>query len=360
MTVKNWSTLFVTVALVLLGTQVLAADAQYPVKDSKFPANELATQVFWLDNERILFYGYEPGSYPTPGGDRGFKTGMYVWNIREDRVRHFPNTGGELCYDHGYISYVRLDPNNPGEFLHYSGKIGEEKPARYIRGRGRNDFSCRYYDSYPDSLPADRTTRLLHDAHGYLDLGLPRGQGWSLENAPVTFYRRGSSEGVRLPFGQREIATIRFSVFNSAYLLYGGYIDQAGIDNSWPIGKPQPLWILKPDGNVSQIMMPAGPWNSRGSTMYFLTKKGVFIVSHHFSSVSDAGPGGAYLFDGAKVGNLVTGQVNAANVAPDGCKVAFVFALNTIAAVEGFKAMQTGGAPTQTLRMVDLCAGDGP
>lgn len=338
---------------------VLSAQAAepYPLRDARFPANEGAGQIIWLDQHQVAFAGYEPGSYSPQGGDRGFKSGMYVWDTRAGRVHEFPNTGRELCYDNGYISYVRPDPQAPEEFLHYAGPLGNEKPVRYIRGRGRNQFSCRYYDAYPGWLPPDRTARPLHDDHGYLDMGLPRGEGWSLENAPVTFFRRGSNTGVRLPFGQRQINTIRYSSFNKSYLLYGGYVDKGGVDSTWPQGMPQPVWVLNVDGGVEEFRVPSGPWNSAGSTMYYLTRNGVFIVSHNFATLSDAGPAGAYLFDGKAVRKIITGALNGTAVSPDGCKVAFVYARSTVDRVNGFNAMQHGGPPTQTARMIDLCGG---
>ena len=67
---KQKLTLVVVLLLVGLSPQLASCgEPHYPIKDSKFPAAE--AKLGWLDNERVMFHGYEVGKVGQPSPDDG-------------------------------------------------------------------------------------------------------------------------------------------------------------------------------------------------------------------------------------------------------------------------------------------------
>jgi hypothetical protein len=46
-----------------------SGEPKYPIKDSKFPAAE--AKLGWIDNERVMFHGYDVGQMTQPGEEKG-------------------------------------------------------------------------------------------------------------------------------------------------------------------------------------------------------------------------------------------------------------------------------------------------
>src|SRR3989442_14611771 len=98
------------IALVLACSAVSAADSpHYQLIDSRFTADD-RYQPFWLDNEKLIFKGYEIGSYSrdmhvapramarAKGYDaHGMHTGYYIWDTKTANVTLYKDKIANLC-----------------------------------------------------------------------------------------------------------------------------------------------------------------------------------------------------------------------------------------------------------------------
>lgn len=120
-----------------------------------------------------------------------------------------------------------------------------------------------------------------------------------------------------------------------------------------------PLWLLRPDGTITNLLEPKGKaWERIGWTGFVLTKKGVFLISRTADGYAAAGKSGGYLLEGDSVKRLIVGLLDNATVSPNGCKVAFVHVLHSQAGADSAQALRIGKSGSRTLKMIDLCKGD--
>ena len=350
-------------SICLTGSLACAAPS-YPILDSGFPAAD--HQVYWLDNERVIFVGYKAGEYTDlekrGDGGKGKKihTGIFIWDTKQNRVTKYADSEASLCYADGYIAYrLPRGPDNTdprGMDFRRAGQMGEEKPyerrskSQNLRG---NPLTCKDFD-YGPSLSSNRKIWPLRDEHGYLDLGVLGGQV-SLKNTPITLYPPGK-QGIPLRIGRREIARIDYYAFRGAYFVSRHFYDKAGNQQyPWPKGISQIEWWLYPDGKVDEVKIISGPWEGGGVVRFFPTRQGIFLVSHKLKNYKEAGIAGGYYVRGARFEKLITGYITRAAVSPDGCKVAFVYVPSLQAQAEGLKELAAGRVGKRTLNMVELC-----
>src|SRR5262249_23466551 len=127
-------------------------EPRYPVLDSKFPAAE--AKLGWLDNERVIFHGYEVGKVGQPSPDDGHpmaETGPFIWDTGKNTVMKYWDIDGPvpLCVFHDRVSFLLRLKNDDKHRLRVIGKIGEEEQVWTVGDDWVNSFSCSYYEKKP-------------------------------------------------------------------------------------------------------------------------------------------------------------------------------------------------------------------
>ena len=350
---KQGAVLLFLGALLVNPQLTIAGESSYPFKDSKFPAAE--AKLGWLDNERVMFHGYEVGKVGQPSPDDGHplaETGLFIWNTGKDTVTKYWDIDGPvpLCVFHDRVSFLLRLKNEDAIRLQVMGKLGEEEQIRTVGDDWVNSFSCRYHEKKPKWFDEKRVRVGLREEHGYLDFG-PRAHVNGPDAVGLMLYRPNETEAVVIPLNPTRILNlIEYAEFENAYVI-------KGIANTTDA---VPVWLLRPDGTVMKILEPAGKaWEQFGWNTYHLTKKGLFLAggSGDYASV---GTRGGYLLRsvGETPSRLIGGNVRSEAVSPDGCKVAFVHVLNSQAGADSAEALRTGKSGSRTLKMIDLCKGD--
>jgi hypothetical protein len=339
--------------LLLVSPQLAACEeSRYPVLDSKFPAAE--AKLGWLDNERVIFHGYEVGKVGQPSPDDGHpmaETGLFIWDTGKDTVTKYWDIDGPvpLCVFRGQVFFSKKLKGKENAWLVVSGPLGKEEQRTVSGGVSVNGHSCRVSDQKPSWMKEDKHRRLrLLEEHGYLDFGIPSRADPS-KASPILLYQPNKEHGLQLPFtGEQVRLHAIYFEFANAYLLEGQReTTYAG-----------PIWLLKPDGTVTKVLEPTGKaWERMGWGHFNLTKKGLFLTGGR-GDYASAGTTGGYLLREGKPGRVIAGFVRNATVSPDGCRVAFVHVLHSQAGADSAKALREGKPGTRTLKMIDLCKGD--
>ncbi len=329
----------------------------YPVKDSKVPVDE-QTHPVWLNNNQVLFTGYELDPAKPPKQIDGawvIPRGVYVWNLDKGMPERDHSWDGTTnwCVSGEFRSFLRLQPGTEKTYDLVQGKFGEEQIQPYPAKHWFNRISCRYYTKLPywrQEGGKNRSIPLLEE-HGYLDFGLPSRADPS-KASPVQLYRPNEKNPQQLPFtGEQVRHHVTYFAFADVYLLEG-YRETTYATR---------IWLLKPDGTVTKALEPTGKaWERLGWGGFSLTRKGLFFSGGR-GDYASVGTRGGYLLksDGESPTRLIEGFVRNEAVSPDGCKVAFVHVLHSQAGADSFRALQAGKPGTRTLKMIDLCAGKG-
>ena len=338
-----------------MGPQLAAyGEPHYPVLDSKFSAAE--AKLGWLDNERVMFHGYDIGKMTQPGPGEGHPTaaeGLFIWDTVKGTVTKYWDINGPvpLCVFRGQVFFSKKLKEKENTWLVVSGPLGKEEQKEVSDGVSMNGHSCRVTDQRPSWMKEDKHRRLpLLEKHGYLDFGIPIWVDPSGEATPIVFYRPDSKNSVELPLTglQVQVHTTYFE-FADAYLLKG---EQRTPD-------VVPLWLLKPDGTVTQLLEPKGrEWERIGWTGFVWTRRGVFLISRTADGYAAAGKSGGYLLREGNPERLIVGLLDNVAVSPNGCRVAFVHVLHSQAGADSAKGLRAGKSGSRTLKIIDLCKGD--
>lgn len=347
------SALFI-VTLIFTSPQLAAwAEPRYPIKDSKFPAAE--AKLGWLDNERVMFHGYEVGKVGQPSPDDGHplaETGLFIWDTTKDTVTKYWDIDGPvpLCVFRGQVFLSKKLKEKENTWLLVSGALGKEEQRTISGGVSVNGHSCRLSDQRPIWMKEDKHRRLpLLEEHGYLDFGIPSRADPS-KASPILLHQPNQEQGLQLPFtGEQVRLHVTYFEFDDSYLLEGQ------VETTYAA----PVWLLKFDGTVTKVLEPTGqPWEKLGWGQYNLTKKGLFLAGGS-GPYDQVGTTGGYLLSGGKPLRLIAGLTRNISVSPDGCKVAFVHVLHSLAGAESAKALRQSKPGARSLKMIDLCTGRG-
>ena len=337
--------------LLLVSPQLVACgEPRYPVLDSKFPAAE--AKLGWIDNERVIFHGYEVGKPSPDAGHPMAATGLFIWDTVKGTVTKYWDVDGPvpLCVFQGQMFFTQKLKDKENTWLAITGSFGKEERRLVSQKLWINGFSCRESVHKPEWAKEDKHRRWgLLEGHGYLDFG-ELSPGDPAKPSPILLYQPNKAHGLQLPFTSEQIRLhVTYSEFDNSYLLEGRRITtEAG-----------PVWLLKPDGTVTKVLEPTGKaWERMGWAGAQLTKKGLFLVGGH-AGYDTVGTTGAYLLFNDRPQRLIAGLVWNESTSPDGCKVAFVHVLHSQAGAESAKALRQGKPGTRTLKIVDLCAGKG-
>jgi hypothetical protein len=353
---------FLSAALSVVFVQLapnLAAAGEAPpyvLVNSGFPANE-QNRPFWLDNERVVFKGYEPGSYSEAmrktlyaqakalGYEGGMKTGYYIWDTKTGKVTLYKDKIEDLCVEDGKSIYRTIPSKEEEKAVVWRGKFGQEQPTDlepwpYI-GLQQN---CWAMIPIRTEAQKGRHPIFLRPDWGYLDLG-PINPPFDLTE-PVLYYRAGYSEPIKLPIPRSKLRNggrVVFVPHDGRHFLTEGLANVANM--------PQ-AWFLAVDGSLTEVIMPEGPWEN---VRLYPVKGGVVISSARTKKRSLKEPGGAYLVRDGRWQLLFTGFKSRAGISADGCKVALTVAPNQQAHYARGQEWRAGRPGQQTMRMISVC-----
>jgi len=340
--------------VLLVSPQLVAGgEPRYPVLDSKFSAAE--AKLGWLDNERVMFHGYDIRKMTQPGPGEGHPTaaeGLFIWDTGKDTVTKYWDINGptSLCVYHDTIAFGQRIKGEDKSWIRVVGKVGQEQSVRSTGTDWVNPVSCAYSKERPPEVTGRRILRHLREEHGYLDFGSTTSVDRS-DAAKILFYRPNEKEPLTLLLNPNHIVNLlEYVEFENTYLL----------ESQRQTTYAAPVWLLKPDGTVTKIFEPTGKeWERMGWGGYHLTKKGIFLSGGR-GDYASVGTRGGYLLRSSREApsRLIAGLVRNETVSPDGCKIAFVHVLHSLAGAESAQALRQGKPGTRTLKMINLCQGD--
>lgn len=331
----------------------VSGEPNYPILDSKFPAAE--AKLGWLDNEHVIFHGYEVGKFGQKSPDDGHEireTGLFIWDIPQNKVTKYWTVDGRvgICVFRGTVVFRQRAKPGQNIWNVVTGNLEGAQQRKEDKKVWLNGTSCRLHEEQPEWAVQDGHRRWgLLEEHGYLDFGLPSRADLS-KASPILLYPPKQNPKT-LPFTGEQV---RF------HLGYFEFADVYLLERHQETTYATHIWQLKPDGTVSDALKPTGEqWEKLGWGQYSLTKKGLFSAGGS-GSYNQVGTTGGYLFlHGNKPVRLIEGLTRNISVSPDGCKVAFVHVLHSQAGADSFRSLLAGKPGTRTLKMIDLCAGKG-
>jgi len=287
----------------------------YPIKDSgyKVPGagGLVEGNLFWMDNERVLFKGAEADDYVTlPGNRRVLRPGLHIWNTRTGEVELYTDEVPEfgfLCYRNGYVNYVALAD---GRNVFRAGQLGAERDSPTDRDvprdreRTLNPVTCSHYvrrelvDFGVNPLP-------LFEPGEVLALGDRH------YKEPIRYFLPGKSAPVILPiFGRDLHGPVYYSTYRNALVL-PEMVSMTGQSTT------RRYFVVDRQARMTETVLPAGPWMD-ASVAGMPTARGWFMAS---LATADRAEGG-YLVNGTEAKRVIRGFPLSFAVSPDGCKVA--------------------------------------
>jgi hypothetical protein len=298
--------------------------SNYSISDSQYGARASGARqdVYWLDNDRLVFIGVRPSERRNL---KGAPYGLFLWDLKTGRITQQDDVrieNADLCV---YRGYIRLDytsdygvpPVSRAWFVLEGtwGKLTKALINEQAREESRrnerflNYHTCREYK--PAELPPKglRVYPLLPGEFISRDRDAQPGEVvhpkyWPRHGSPVT-----------LSLTAHDVGVARYSEYLNTYVL-----DEAPFHFLFGETVVRRSWLLDRDGRTRDFTPPTGPW-MRGSTSVAPTRRGLFLVSHAVSGAGNGAAGG-YLLDGAALKRVVSGLPTSFDVSPNGCRVA--------------------------------------
>jgi len=359
--------LFALSAALVLGLATAAVPQQpfrFPIIDSGFPAEARVEKPFWLDNDRVIFYGIDV-SKPRLAletwsdteanrlgvGRGGFVGGFHIWNVRTGKVEFYRAGIARICVEDGVVSFVRLRTREDEAATAWRGPLTQEKqlassPEELLAQVPLFEVPC----VWPNSL-GQRSVRPLRDDFGTLVYGMETREE---RDRPVLFYPIKGDQAISLPIKRSEFSPslVRYIPWEGRYLI------QESVSSSETQAR---AWYLERDGKTP---FPRIPISGLTSVHYFPIKGGVLVTAvPKLKGRPGYGSSTTYLLKGDTIEEL--GPVlGFPTVSPDGCRGAFVSA---------FGAEPNSGPPSgqrvyrpqldweagkpgkQTIRVIEFC-----
>jgi hypothetical protein len=316
--------------------------------DSKFTAVDHGASVAWLDNDRVMFRGFDHtnlAAKPRDGYDWGTLAKTYIWNTKTNEITLYRDIRpAQLCVSEGNISYLIVTEPNIRS-LHF-GKVGGEVAIPEPKYVARNQFDCTYEFSEPKAWVWGRAngkaTQSLRAADGFLDRGHAERKREDTEE--FTYRLRASDGSVKSVVNvdrQRSIRAMSYLPFRQQYLL---------VEDSPDTSTPR-AWYMSRGGLTSQIPIP---YNSLTGVTLHPMKFGIVLKSRVSKSPTDAGDAGLYWVKDGAMTRILAGIVDREGVSPSGCKIAFINSVTSDEVTQAMRRMRRGLAGN-TLQMIDIC-----
>jgi hypothetical protein len=275
--------------------------------------------IYWLDNERIVFVGAKPGEYTEQNrGVRFPNYGLYVWdtNARVVKLHHEGSLYSSACV---FQRYVWFEFDRSGSRYIFEGLFGKETLRRLekeaIEERSRhervlNRYTCREYKRSVLPPLGYRVEPLLEGEYVSRERE-SRGK----EIVHWTYWPRKGSP-MLLNMTSEAIGIERYAEYLDSYVLRE--YPRAVVFSDTVIRR---WWLMNRQGEIRDFSPPTGPW-MRGSTYVTPTKKGLFLISHAVASRGGNGAAGGYLMGSTGLYRVIEGRPESFDVSPDGCRVA--------------------------------------
>lgn len=324
----------------------------------------------WLDQSRLMFAGYTPGKYSGPSrlSAERIDPGIFIWDTESGQVTRVSDEVG-FCYADGWGHFrSRTDGHTDGSGTTYLpelkvrfGPFGKEKTKICPHVKGQTyakgclveifalNMSCKAveYERQKPPLPQ----------WGFIRAQLRSGDGvilsqygdhpanWEQARESLHLFSPRHPSGKALPITEREgINSVTYAAFERKYVVVGESQKDTrlGLLTTWPEGKPQPIYLMTPEGETEVIEVPKLP-ESAGIFIAQLTRAG--LVYH---GVHGRTGGGVFLYrPGGRHEALDRGKVGTITVTPDGCKVAWAIINNY------------GRGPWDSrIKYINFCGGD--
>ena len=363
--VNDWRSRLAVAWVLLLVTSCPLAEANpeyevvpspFPILDSDFLVSS-RNELFWLDEDRVLFVGSHKKKPLTLDEPRIGGFGLYIWDTRDNSVSMYrEKVYGHLCYEDGWIHYT---VNRARPYRYAAGPLGKERETTLVTRDDARQFhqthffsktTCRYHErsTYGISRKDGKHVVPLGDSGNHLTVEIAfRG-----EVGETRFFRSGDKEGRRLPFDFSEfvVKKIKFYEYKKRYLLkphHRNWVRKQNSNNE----NCTSAWWLDSDGSSELICIPSGPWNTPSSILFTPLRNGIALISHR---VFDNRPsaGGLYFTNDDGHMKLFDGWVHAPATSPSGCRLALTHAPDLEASAYG------RGLGKTKLKMIDFCARD--
>jgi len=309
--------------------------------------------VFWIDDDRLIFSGYQQVKIQGNQSRNGSTQALYIWQPPEapreyekKRRRVAPSNARTIyCASQGLIYYDRaLAADGFNSDTWFVGPPGRETLRPYETWRGAEDVTV--YPTNDRSLiqvsdircapraePSMLGREWFRDDDGthYLDFG-PDGHLYGQVSGrsadPVELLDVSANRRIQLPVtlddsnascAQHDPVFDRFIVQACPYL-------KGGV---WPSDECHTVWLVdEKSGATTEVCIPVGPWSGARNTIV-PTAAGLFFV-FRIASRSPAQWRGQWRRYVGLYSNLddrprlvVPGYIDAISVSPSGCKVAF-------------------------------------
>lgn len=317
----------------------------YPIVDSGvWATNSYPGDIYWMDNERVLFLGSET-SKPIGQDDQW----LLIWDTKTNGITKYKQHVMNFCYRDGIIQYrtvTRQLDTGKRIWTFYRGKLKEES-IDTTQDRKEDKLNCRYISVWP-RFKKGNTHAILLEGHGYLVLD-ETAPNVKFENYPLLYHKEENQESIPLPFRRYEADRVNYYSFRQAYFLYpSSYFKDGSHILSWPTNVPIVTWWIYPDGKFEQVEIPLGAW-TKGGLKFYPMREGIFLVNRHSRSDRDPGDAGGYIVKGTNVRRVISGVLtDISTVSPDGCRVAFSH--TPTSQNDRFDTKNK-----RTLKMIDVC-----
>jgi hypothetical protein len=320
-------------------------------RDRPLPRVDDQAEIFWLDNERVLYRGFadevlkstDRASLPTtmvsPKGIRvlNIRTGEDLQLVRADF--------GAVCYSNGKILYQRREEGTKRSYYVFGPLDGDQQPSDLttrIEQIGIGSQIRCHNPEKPATPSEPRRVVALLEEHGFVEL---RKADPSDGRRDDLYLHRDGNEP-KLISGY--VAGDAVNLMNNNPL----YAPWKKAYFNYRVSVPGVAWWLYPDGSTEKLEIPAGSWGERYDVRLYPAKCGLLItvrgkVSEFLLLPGDlaASPGNLGKpmdFDYSRVAPKGT-PVSRVVVSPDGTKTALRRTVTSSSGVGAF------------LEIVDVC-----
>lgn len=335
----------------------------------RYGAQGGSQNVYWLDDERVLYLGYDEGAKP-------MEATLRIWTVATGAVEVLGPASAELCHFKGY---VRLYESEEHPFATIrEGRLGATTTQRvhfgeYVKSLSANKlrkhpFDCRYfsereYEPFAHCkvplLPGDgylfygrqcdeaaqRVEREMSGMTGPDRLAAAKELLESNQARAVRFVTPHATAPVELAIENVEMGSPRYSEWLDRYVLAQARPKgDRGITNSSLAFRTYRVYLLSRDGSLEWIDIPSRRYFLAGPPEVVVTRAGLVARSPGVRPGPAASIGGVVLYRNGKPEQLDDGWTQEMALSPSGCRLAYE------------KRVRTKTEPLViTLHAIDVC-----